>query len=218
MRLCDLADGREVRKRERLTACHVQARFDADEGDALRAGGEHALEAYEVDIALERVRRLRVARLGDGDVDPGAARKLDVRARGREVEVRRHQRPRLDQELREQVLGAAPLMGRDQVPVAVGLPHRSFEPEEAARPGVRLVAELHRRALLLRQRRRAAVRQEVDEHVVGAEQEGVVAGLLERGPPRRRRFERDRLDDLDLPRGYGHARIVALELRADIRE
>ena len=99
------------------------------------------------------------------------------------------------------MLGAAPLVRRDHVPVAVDLLHRLLEPEEAPRAGVRLVAELHRRALLLREGRGAAVRQQVDEDVVGAEQERVVAGRLERAPALRLGPERHRLDDLDLPRG-----------------
>ncbi len=206
---CQPADSGEVGERERLPAGHVQAGLHAHERDAFGRGGrEHLLEGDQIDVALEQVRRLGVARLRDRDVDPDAARELDVRARGREVEVGRHEQTGLDEQLREQVLGAATLVGRDDMPVAVQLPHRLLEPVEAARARVRLVAELHRGALLLRERGRAAVGEEVDEDVVRAEQERVVAGGFERTPALRLRPERDRLDDLDLPgrRERTHAR------------
>jgi hypothetical protein len=92
--------------------------------------------------------------------------------------------------------------------VAVGLPHRLLEPEEAAGARIGLVTELHRRALLLGKGRGAAIGEEIDEDILGAQQEGVVAGGLERAPPLRLRPERDRLDNFDLPRGYRHLRIV----------
>ena len=52
--------------------------------------------------------------------------------------------------------------------------------------GIGLVAELHRRPLLLREGGGAAVGEEVDEDVLGPQQEGVVAGLRERLPGGRR--------------------------------
>src|SRR5581483_311062 len=71
--------------------------------------------------------------------------------------------------------------------------------EEAARARVRLVAELHGGALLLRERGRAAVREQVDEDIFGAEQEGVEARLLDRGAAPLSARQGDRLDDLDPP-------------------
>ena len=173
----------QVLDRERLSAGHVQAGLLADERDAVAPArpASTLLERVEVDVALEREGRLRVGRLGHGDVDPDPAGELDVHARGREVEVRGDELARLDEHAREQVLGAAALVRRDQVAVAVDVAHGRLEPEEAARAGVRLVAELHRGALLLRERRGAAVREQVDEDVLGAEQERVVAGRCERG-------------------------------------
>ena len=175
----------EVLDRERLPAGHVQARLLADERDVLGPGGaDDLLEPADVDVALPRVRRLRIGCLGDRDVRPDTARQLGMGARGREVEVRGDELARLDEHLREEVLGAAALVGRDRVLVAVHLEHGALEPEIAARAGVRLVAELHRGALLLRGRGGAAVGQQVDEDVDRVQKERVVAGLGERFAPR----------------------------------
>src|SRR5512133_3606125 len=190
----DLPHCGEVRERERLPARHVQASLDANESDPLRRGGEYPLEPDEVDVALERMWRLGIARLRNCDVDPLSTGELDVCARGREIEVRRHERARSDEQLREQVLGAATLVCRDQMLVAIRLTDRRLEAKETARAGVRLIAELHRGPLLLRDGRGAAVRQQVDEDVVGAEQKRVVASLLECPPPLDLRLQRDRLD------------------------
>ncbi len=212
------ADGPEVVERERLPAGHVQTCLLADEGDPLRADlVQHALERDEVDVALERVEALRIARLGHRDVVPDAAGELDVGARGREVEVGRHDRAGPDEDLRQQVLGATALVGRNQVAIAVDVVHRRLEPEVAARAGVGLVAELHRRALLLGHGGGAAVGEQVDEDVVGAEQERVPAGLLDCLPPPHRVRQRDRLDDLDLPGGRIHGSIVGRGLARSIR-
>ena len=106
------------------------------------------------------------------------------------------------------MLRAAPLVRRDQVLPAVHLAHRRLEPVEAARAGVRLVAELHRGALLLRHRRRAAVGQQVDVDVVGAKQERVEAGRDDRLAPGCGVRQTDRLDDLDLVGRQDHVWIV----------
>jgi hypothetical protein len=140
-----------------------------------------------------------------------------MRAGGREVEVRGHERARPDEEARKQVLRTAALMCRDQMAVAVDVLHRGLEPEEAARARVRLVSEFHRRALLLRHRRRPAVGEQVDEDIVRATQKRVVARLLHRLAAPLCIGEEDRLDDLDLPRRNAHAPIVALAPSACIR-
>jgi len=132
----EVAYSLEVSERERLAARHVQAGLDTHERHALGRGREDVVERLEVDVALERVERLRIARLADRDVDPRAARELDVRARRREVEVRRDEGAWGHEQLREQMLGAASLVRRDDVAVAEDLLDRALEPEEAARAGI----------------------------------------------------------------------------------
>ena len=75
--------------------------------------------------------------------------------------------------------------------------HHRLEAEPALRPGVRLVAAEHAGPLLARHRRRAAVGQQVDEHVLGGDQERVEVGLAEDRLALGRRGEPDRLDHLD---------------------
>ena len=81
------------------------------------------------------------------------------------------------------MLGAASLVRGDQVPVAVDLLHRRLEPEIAPRACVRLIAEFHGGALFLGHGGGAAIREQIDEHVVGTEQEGVPPGFLHRLAP-----------------------------------
>jgi hypothetical protein len=90
------------------------------------------------------------------------------------------------------------------MPEPVALVHHTLEPEEAARAGVGLVTELHRRPLLLRERGGAAVGEQVDVDVFGAEEERVVAGAGDCFTATLFARERDRLDDLDPPRRNVH--------------
>ena len=95
------------------------------------AEAEHAFECDQVDVALERVLGRRVGRLGDRDVHPDRTRELGMDTGGREVQVRGDELTRGDEHARQQMLGPAPLVRRDQVPVAVRVPHRRLETEEA---------------------------------------------------------------------------------------
>ena len=185
-------DLRQVLDRERLSAHHVHAGLLPHVGDAVAPGGpERFLESIQIDVAFERKVRARVGCLGDGHVDPDAARQFDVDARSREVEVRRDQLSGLNEHLRQEMLGAPALVRRDQMAISVDLAHGGFEPEEAPRSRVRLVADLHRRALLLRERRRAAIGEEVDVDVLRAQKECVVSARLRARPyvPRPRRAQ-----------------------------
>jgi hypothetical protein len=182
--LRQLSHGGEVVDREGLPARHVQARLLADVGDLAGRGRlQDLLEPPEVDVALEREDRLGHLGLVDGHVHPQPAGELDVLPRGREVEVRGHFGAGPDEREREQVLRAPTLVRGDQVPVAERLAHGLLEAEEAARARVGLVPELHRGALLLRERGGAAVGEQVDEHVLRAQEKRVVAGLAHRHAP-----------------------------------
>ncbi len=85
----------------------------------------------------------------------------------------------LDQRLADQVFGAAALVGGDEVLVAVVGLHGVFEVVEVAAAGVGLVAQHHAGPLAVAHGVGAAVGEQVDVDVFGAEQEGVVAGLVE---------------------------------------
>ena len=137
---------------------------------------------------------------GNDHVDERAAGQFLVQPGGGEVHVAGHEVARLDEHLREDVLGAASLVGGHEVAIAVILAHGVFEVIEVAAAGVGLVAEHHAGPLPVAHGAGAAVGQQVDVNVLGAEQEGVVAGLAHGPFALAAREHLDRLDDFDFPR------------------
>ena len=127
------------------------------------------------------------------------ARQLLVEARGREVHVAGDVVAGLDQRLADEVLRAAALVGGHDVAVAVEPLDRRLEVVEVAAARVRLVAQHHPGPLAVAHGGRAGVGQQVDVDVVRAEQERVVAGLVERRDPLLAGGHLERLDHLDLP-------------------
>ena len=180
--VAERADLVQVGEADRLAAGHVDRGGDADVRDVLGADlVDDLLQLGEVDVALEGVLAHRVVRLVDDDVDEAAAGQFLVEAGGREVHVAGDHVALLDERLAEQVLGAAALMRRHEVLVAVDLPDRRLEVVEVAAAGVGLVAEHHAGPLAVAHRRGAGVGEQVDVDVLAAQQEGVVAGLADRG-------------------------------------
>ncbi len=104
---------------------------------------------------------------------------LDVGPRCVEVGVVGHDIARLQQRAEEDALGRAPLVGGDDVLEAGDAPRGGLELVERLGPGVALVAQHHARPLAGGHRPRAGVSQQVDEHVLGAQQEQVVARLAQ---------------------------------------
>ena len=190
-----------VRHRDRLAARHVDGARERDVRDLLRSVlGDERVELVEVDVALERMPALGIVCLVADDVDEDAPGTLLVEPRRREVHVPGNELSGPDRDLADQVLGAAPLVRRHDMRVAVVAPDRRFEAVEVAAPGVRLVAEHHAGPLAVAHRVRAGVGEEIDVDVVGAQQEGVVAGLGQSALALLARRHPQRLDHLDLPR------------------
>ena len=135
---------------------------------------------------------------------------LDVGAGRVEVVVVRHDVARLAQHAEEDALGGAALVCGDDVLEAGDLLHRLFEAVERAAAGVALIPAHHAGPLRRRHRAGAAVGQQIDQHVVGAQQEQVVAGLLQHLGAVLVGREVDRLDGFDFERfddgfeGVGH--------------
>jgi hypothetical protein len=89
--LGELADRTQVGQRDRLAAGHVHGGADGDVRDARGADPlDERGQRAEVDVALERMLAGGVVRLGDDDVDEGAAGQLLVQAGGGEVHVAGH--------------------------------------------------------------------------------------------------------------------------------
>ncbi len=203
----------QVGHADRLAAGEVHRHADGDVGDAVGADLlDQRVDLGQVDVALEGVLGGRVVRLVDDDVAERAAGELLVQARGGEVHVAGHPVAVLDQYLRQDVLGAAALVGGDEVLVAVVGVHGLFERVEVPRTGVGLVAEHHAGPLVVRHRAGARVGQQVDVDLLGLEQERVVAGFADRDFSLLAGGHLDGLDDLDLPRlgpagALGHGEI-----------
>ena len=122
---------------------------------------------------------------------------LDVGARRVEVVVVRDDLAGLQHRVEQNPLGRASLVCRDDVAEAGEVLDDALEAVERPAPGIGLVA-LHQRAPLRgRHRAGAGVGQQVDEDVVGAQQEQVVARLLERAHALLTRREAERFDGLD---------------------
>ena len=167
----------QVGHRHRLAARHVDTRGEADVRNAFGAHvRDQRIELRQVDVALERMLALRVVRLVDDHVDERAAGQFLVQPGGREVHVPGHMIARLDEQLGQDVLGAAALVRGHHVPIAVAFAHGGFEVVEVGAAGVGLVAEHHAGPLPVAHGRDAGIGQQVDIDVLRAQQEGVVAG------------------------------------------
>ena len=120
-------------------------------------------------------------------------------AGGREIHVPRDVVPGLDQDLADQVLRAATLVGGHHVLVAVELLDRRLEVVEVHASRVRLVAQHHAGPLAVAHGGGPGVREQVDVDVLGPDQEHVPAGFLERRLALLPGGDLERLDHLDLP-------------------
>ncbi len=200
-RLQNCAQRLDVRHADRLAARHVHGGREAHVGDVAGALlADQALELREVHVTLERRAVGRVVRCVHDHVDEDAARQFLVQARGGEVHVAGHVLPLADRDLADQVFRAAALVGRHDVLVTVVRLDRRLEAVEVAAAGVGLVAEHHAGPLAVAHGAGAAVGQQVDVDVVGAQQEGVVARVGQRALAVLAPRHAQRLDHLDLPR------------------
>ena len=204
-RVAVFVHGAEVRDAHGLPAREVHRQRHADVRDALRSHLAHQrIELGEVHVPLERVLRRRVVRLVDDHVVERAARQLLVQPRRREIHVAGNVIPRLDEDLRENVLGAAPLVRGDQLRIAVDVADGLLEVVEVSRAGIRLIAHHHPGPLAIAHRARARIGEQVDVDVLGLDEERVETGLADVTLALRACGHVNRLDDLDLP-GLGPA-------------
>ena len=123
----------------------------------------------------------RLAPLGDDQVARLGAGVLHMGAGGVEVGVVQHHVARLGDGGEEDVLGRAALVGGDHVLEAGDVLDGGLELVEGGGAGIGLVAGDHACPLAGGHGARAAVGEQVDEHVAGAEQKGVVAGCRQLG-------------------------------------
>ncbi len=184
-----------------LAAAGIVGDRDHAEGNVPGAGPlDERLELRDVDIALEGMRFAGIVRFVDHQVDGAATAGADVGVGGVEVHVGGDGVPGMDEGRREDVLGGATLVCREEVPEAEDVVDRRLQPRVRASTRVRLVALDERGPLMVRHRARARVGEEVDEDVLGAQRKDVVAGGLHGRPALIRAQQPDGLDHLGAER------------------
>ncbi len=178
--VADVRDGKHVLQAHRLAADEVGAGLHAHEGDLLRTVVLDGLaEGLEVEVALERVIRLRDETLLVHQLDHFAAQAGDVRFGGGEVEIHQRDHARLHVGLREDVLRGAALVGRQDVLRAEDLLDGGLDAVEGLGSGVGIIGDAHRGDLLVGHTVHARVRDHIEIDVLVLEEEGVVSGFLD---------------------------------------
>ena len=109
------ADAAQVRQRHRLPAAGVVGDGHHDERHAIAVALEQRLERGEIDVALERMNDGRLTPFRDHQVARLGLLDLDVRARRVEVVVVRHDLSGVEDGVKQDALGGAALMRRDDV-------------------------------------------------------------------------------------------------------
>ena len=195
--VADQPGGPEVLEAHRLPATRVARHRAHDQGHVGALGGQQGLEPPEVEIALERVAVSRVGRLRYRQVDRPRAAVLDVGPGRVEMRVARHGLPSAAQQLEEDALAGAPLVGRQRVLEPGDVTDGIAEPVEAGGAGVAFVGSHDPGPLLCTHRTRAAVGEQIDEHLIRIDLEQVEPGATQDLLALRWAGETDGLDDLD---------------------
>ncbi len=199
-----------------MPAGHVHRGGDGDVGYLLRAVRiDDALQLGKVHVALECEVVLRVVRLVHDDVHECAARQFLVELGGGEVHVAGHDVAGLDEDLREDVLRTAPLVGGHEVRVAVELLHRLLQVVVVAAAGVSLVAQHQPGPLAVAHGAGAAVGEQVDVDQLGGQKEGVVAGFFDGLHTLFTRGHEEGFDHLDLE-GLGPGCLAHVDRRCSV--
>ena len=193
----------QVSHRNGLAACHVDAGCDADVRDLVGAYFvDECIQLIEVDVTLEGMLRVGVVRFIDDDINKRCTGQFLVQACGGEVHVARYVVARRDQDLAQNVFGAAALVARNRVLVAVVLLDCIAQAIKIAATRVSFIAHHDAGPLPVAHRAHTRVGQQVDIDIFRAQQEGVVAGFLYRVETILAAGHLDQLDHLDFV-GFG---------------
>ena len=155
-------------------------------------GQGHPLRSHPLDqppqglgihVSLEGMVQRRLERLRHRQVDGLRAMKLDIGPRGVKMGVVRDEVAFLAQNGEEDPLGCPPLMRGDHVLEAEDVLHGIPETVKAPAAGVGFISPHDAGPLLRAHRRRSAVREEVDEHVLRMDPEKIIPGLRQNAFP-----------------------------------
>ena len=123
-----------------------------------------------------------------------------MEACSREIHISRHVIAWMNQHSGKNVLSAAALVRGHREAIAVIFAHRGFKVIEILAAGVSLVPKHHARPLPIAHRARAAVGEQIDIHILRAEQKRIVAGFRDGPFALLAGRQLQRLDHFDLPR------------------
>ena len=195
-----LADGAHVLHGLRLSARHVHRARDAYIRDLARPGIlNDALQLGEVHVALEGVRVRGVVRFINDHVGKSPPGEFLVQTRGGEVHVARNDVARVNHNLRQKVLCGAPLMCGDEILISIILSYSLPQVIKILAAGIGFVTQHHPRPLAVAHSIGAAVGQQVDVDVLGAQQKGVVARLQDKHFAFTQRGHADGFDHFNFP-------------------
>ena len=139
----EVAHAAQILHRHRLSAFGVVCDRHHHQAHTFTVYGERPLQRVEIHVALEWMERRRLARNANHEIARLRAGELHVCASGVEVDVVQHHVAGLQQALKENALGRAPLMRRQDVRVSRELPHDALESIEGLAAGIRLVTAHH---------------------------------------------------------------------------
>ncbi len=197
------------RRQSALTA------FDVFHGDGLAASGivgdrqhderntlathfgDQALKRRHIHVAFERMVDTRLAPFRNDHIQCFGSYKFHIGPRRIEVRVVGNDVTLLAHDAEENAFGSAPLVRRDDMPVAEDVLNRVAKPVKAAAPGITLVAFHDRGPLVRGHGASARIGEEIDQDVVGRQQEEVVVCGLEKALTLDSRGPADGLDTLD---------------------
>ncbi len=199
--LADRANLGEVRQADRLTATAVVRHGDHAHRHPRGADPlDQGRESIDVDVSLERMPGLRLCPLVDHQINGLGSRVFDIGPGGVEVVVAGDDLAGAAHQLEEDALAGASLMRRQDKGHSRHLAQGLLEAVPASRAGVGLVAPDHPGPLLAAHGRRAAIGQQVDDHIFGSDPEEVEIRAPENRVTLGRRGHANRLDHLDLER------------------
>ncbi len=197
----DGAHGARIFHGHRLPAARIVGDSEHDERHPLPAHAlDEPLEPFCVHVPLKGTRVRGFESLRRRQIQGLGAREFDVGARRVKVRVVGHHVALLAHHAEQNPLRRPPLMSRDHVLVAENALDRAAKALEAGTAGVALVAFHHRGPLAAAHGAGAGVRQQVDQHVFGRQQEEVVMRRVEIALPFLARRPLEGLDALDLER------------------
>ncbi len=179
--VADGADGASVFHGDGLAASGVIGDGEHDEGDAVASdAGDGFFEGGYVHVALEWVDEAGLLAFGDDEVESFGADSFDVGAGGVEVGVVGHYVATLEHGGEEDALGGASLVSGNDVGVSEDALHGVAEADVAAASSVALIAFLNGSPLVDGHGTGAGVGEQIDEDIVGGEQEQVVVRCFQK--------------------------------------